>query len=61
MKDQPTIKSKTFLDYPSVLHQLNLWKENGYDPFNFCQIVYVPAKASHMYDKWEVFYDSKMD
>lgn len=61
MEDQPTIKSKTFLDYPSLLNQLNRWNENGYNPFNFCQIVYVPAKVSHMYDKWEVFYDSKMD
>lgn len=61
MEDQPTIKSKTFLDHPSLLDQLSRWKENGYNPFNFCQIVYVPAKHSHMYDKWEVFYDSKMD
>ena len=61
MEDQPAIKRKTFLDYLSLLDQLNLWKENGYNPFNFCQIVYVPAKYSHMHDIWNVFYDSKMD
>ena len=61
MENQPAIKCKTFLDYPSLLDQLNRWKENGYNPFNFCQIVYVLAKYSHMYDKSDVFYDSQMD